>query len=53
VSVRAPAATFVDEPVVLDGPGPRHDEMITSRTPADMTPFCWAIIDAVAARHAA
>ena len=39
-------ANFVDEPVVVDGP------IITSRTPNDMTPFCHAIIDAVAARGA-
>ena len=39
-------AIFVDEPVVVDGP------IITSRTPADLTPFCHAIIDAVAARAA-
>lgn len=32
-------ATWVDEPVVVDGP------YITSRTPADLVPFCHAIID--------
>jgi len=32
-------ATFVDEPVVCDGP------FITSRTPSDLSPFCHAIID--------
>ena len=36
-------ATFVDAPVVVDGP------FITSRTPADLTPFCHAIIDQLAA----
>ena len=36
-------AIFVDEPVCVDGP------LITSRTPADLTPFLHAIIDAVAA----
>lgn len=32
-------AIWVDEPVVVDGP------YITSRTPADLVPFCHAIID--------
>ena len=36
-------ATYVDEPVVIDGP------FITSRTPADLVPFVHAIIDVVAA----
>ena len=35
-------ATFVDEAVVIDGP------IITSRTPADLTPFVHAIIDLTA-----
>ena len=35
-------ATFVDAPVVVDGP------IITSRTPADLTPFVHAIIDQMA-----
>ena len=35
--------TFADEAVVVDGP------FITSRTPADLTPFVHAIIDQVAA----
>lgn len=34
---------WVDEPVVNDS------NIITSRTPADLTPFCHAIIAAVAA----
>lgn len=36
-------ATFVDAPVVVDGP------VITSRTPADLVPFCHAIIDQMVA----
>ena len=36
-------ATFVDAPVVVDGP------FITSRTPSDLTPFCHAIIDMIVA----
>lgn len=35
-------ATWVDEPVVVDGP------IITSRTPNDLTLFCQAVITAVA-----
>ena len=35
-------AEWVDEAVVVDGP------IITSRTPNDLTPFCHAIIDAIA-----
>ena len=37
-------ATFVDEPVVVDGP------LISSRTPDDIVPFCHAIISRVAAQ---
>lgn len=40
-------ATFVDAPVVVDGP------FITSRTPNDLVPFCHAIIDMIVARNAA
>ena len=36
-------ASFVDLPVVVDGP------FITSRTPADLTPFVHAMIDAMVA----
>ena len=36
-------AIWVDDAVVVDGP------FITSRTPADLTPFCHAIIDALVA----
>ncbi len=36
-------AEWADEPVV------NGRNMITSRTPDDLTPFCLAIIDAVAA----
>jgi putative intracellular protease/amidase len=39
-------ATFVDEAVVVDGP------FITSRTPADLVPFCHAVIDQMAAVEA-
>ena len=35
-------AQWVDEAVVVDGP------IITARTPADLTPFLHAIIDAAA-----
>lgn len=38
---------WVDEPVVVDA------NIITARTPADLTPFCHAIIHALAARRAA
>lgn len=39
-------ATWCDEPVVVDYP------LITARTPADLTPFCHAIIRATAELHA-
>ena len=35
-------AQFVDAPVVVDGP------LITARTPADLIPFCHALIEALA-----
>ena len=35
-------ATYVDEPVVVDGP------FVTSRIPADLVPFVHAIVDAMA-----
>jgi protease I len=40
-------ALWVDEPVVCDS------NLITARTPADLTPFCHAIIIAVSQRRAA
>jgi protease I len=41
-------AVYVDEGVVVD----EEKHLITAQTPADLTPFCHAIIRAVAARRA-
>ena len=43
-------AEWADEPVVVSErtEGSVREIVITSRTPADLTPFCHAIIDAIA-----